>query len=46
MPLPVPTSEESKNDFVARCMSDAKMQSAYPDAQQRIAVCIVQYEQK
>jgi len=46
MPLPVPTSEESKNDFVARCMSDAKMQSEYPDAQQRIAVCIVQYESK
>jgi len=46
MPLPVPTSEESKNDFVARCMSDAKIQSEYPDAQQRIAVCIVQYEQK
>ena len=46
MPLPVPTSEESKNDFVARCMSDAKMQSEYPDAQQRITVCIVQYEQK
>lgn len=46
MPLPVPTSDETKNDFVARCMSDAKMQSEYPDAQQRIAVCIVQYEQK
>jgi hypothetical protein len=46
MPLPVPTSEESKNDFVARCMSDAKMQSEYPDTQQRIGVCIFQYEQK
>jgi hypothetical protein len=46
MPLPVPTPKESKNEFVARCMSDAKMQSEYPDTQQRIAVCIVQYEQK
>lgn len=46
MPLPTPTTEESKNEFVARCMSDAKMQGEYPDAQQRIAVCIVQYEQK
>jgi len=27
MPLPTPTAEESKNDFVARCMSDAKVQS-------------------
>jgi hypothetical protein len=46
MPLPNPTSEESKNDFVARCISDAKVQSEFPDAQQRIAVCIAQYEQK
>ena len=44
MPLPTPTPNESKNEFVARCMSDAKMQGEYPDAQQRIAVCIVQYE--
>ena len=43
MPLPTPTSEESKNEFVARCMSDSKMQGEYPDAQQRIAVCIAQY---
>jgi hypothetical protein len=46
MPLPTPTSKEEKNAFIARCMSDAKTQSEYPDAQQRIAVCIAQYEQK
>ena len=46
MALPVPTSEESKNEFVARCMSDNKMQGEYPDAQQRIAVCIAQYDAK
>jgi hypothetical protein len=46
MPLPTPNSDESKNEFIARCISDAKTQSEYPDAQQRIAVCIVQYEQK
>jgi hypothetical protein len=46
MPLPSPTAEESKNDFVARCMSDAKVQGEYPDARQRIAVCVAQYEQK
>ena len=46
MPLPTPTAEESKNDFVARCMSDAKVQGEYPDSQQRIAVCIAQYEAK
>jgi hypothetical protein len=46
MPLPTPTTEEEKNAFIARCMSDAKTQSEFPDAQQRIAVCIVQYENK
>jgi len=46
MPLPTPTPEESKNEFVARCMSDAKTQEEFPDSQQRIAVCIAQYEQK
>jgi len=46
MPLPTPTSEEEKNAFIARCMSDAKTQSEFPDAQQRIAVCIAQYEKK
>jgi hypothetical protein len=46
MPLPTPTSNESKSAFIARCMSDAKTQSEYPDSQQRIAVCIAQYEAK
>lgn len=46
MPLPTPTSEEEKNAFIARCMSDAKTQEEFPDAQQRIAVCIAQYEKK
>jgi len=44
MPLPEPTPEESKADFLARCMSDAKMLAEYPDAAQRYAVCEVQYK--
>jgi hypothetical protein len=46
MPLPTPTAKESKNDFIARCMSDAKTQSEFPDSQQRLAVCIAQYKEK
>ncbi|MFN5249701.1 MAG: hypothetical protein ACK5DE_01520 [Bacteroidota bacterium] len=46
MPLPTPNTDESKNEFVARCMSDAKTQSEFPDSQQRIAVCIAQYDKK
>ena len=46
MPLPTPKSDESVSQFIARCMSDAKTQSEYPDSQQRIAVCIAQYDAK
>lgn len=46
MPLPTPNTDEEKNAFIARCMSDAKTQEEFPDAQQRIAVCIAQYEKK
>jgi hypothetical protein len=46
MPLPTPTPEEPKSEFIARCMSDAKVQSEFPDSQQRIAMCIAQYEAK
>lgn len=46
MPLPTPKTDESVSAFIARCMSDAKTQSEYPDAQQRIAVCIAQYDKK
>jgi hypothetical protein len=46
MPLPTPTTDESKSAFIARCMSDAKVKGEFPDSQQRIAVCIMQYEQK
>jgi hypothetical protein len=46
MPLPTPTAKESKNEFIARCMSDSKTQSEFPDSQQRLAVCIAQYKEK
>lgn len=46
MPLPTPNTDESKSAFIARCMSDAKTQEEFPDSQQRIAVCIAQYEKK
>lgn len=44
MPIPEPTPAESKADFLARCMSDAKMLAEYPEAAQRYAVCEVQYK--
>ena len=42
MPIPNPNPGEKSNDFVARCMGNEKMQKEYPDAKQRIAVCLGQ----
>lgn len=39
MPLPKRKSEESKNEFMDRCMSDDKMKLEYSDSVQRLAVC-------
>jgi len=37
--MPTPSSGESEEDFVARCMGDDLMISEYPQADQRAAVC-------
>lgn len=39
MPLVKPNANESRQDFMSRCMSDDKSRSEYPDAKQRFAVC-------
>lgn len=39
MPIPTPTPNEEKSDFIARCMSDSKMIDEYKDAGQRLAIC-------
>lgn len=46
MPIPKPNDTESRHDFLARCMSDATMQSEYPEAAQRLAVCSSQIKTK
>lgn len=43
MPLPVPKSDESKNDFLARCMGSAIMIDEFSENSQRYAVCLDQY---
>jgi hypothetical protein len=39
MPLPRPSAKESRDEFLQRCMGDARMVSEYDDQQQRYAVC-------
>ncbi len=46
MPLPRPRKDESKGDFMIRCMSNTYMKEKYPRSNQRAAVCYTQWEKK
>lgn len=39
MPLPEPNKNESKKDFISRCMGNPTMNKEYPDNNQRYAIC-------
>ena len=39
MPLITPSSGESQDDFINRCMSNDTMQSEFPEQDQRVAIC-------
>jgi len=40
MPIPKKKPNESKKEFVNRCMNDKTMKSEFPDIDQRYAICI------
>lgn len=40
MPLPTRREDESRENFISRCMSDNTVSKDFPDRQQRIAVCM------
>lgn len=44
MPLPEPSPDETRDDFIARCMGDNVMLDEFPEQDQRMAVCIRQYD--
>ena len=46
MPLPSPKSEETQKDFMNRCMGNPTMNKEYPNKQQRLAVCYIQWRDK
>jgi len=46
MPMPKPKDDESKEDFVSRCMSDEVMKSEYEDNDQRLAICYDLWDKK
>ncbi len=40
----LPSTGESEDDFISRCMGDNKMVNEYPDEEQRAAVCYSYFE--
>lgn len=45
MPLPKPNDNESRQDFISRCMGNEVMNRDFPDNDQRMAVCQRQWEE-
>jgi len=45
MPIPKPRKDESKKDFVQRCMIDDVMTFEYEDIDQRLAICSNTYDE-
>lgn len=46
MPIPKPKTSETKEEFIARCVSDKTMIIEYKDKGQRLAICYVQWKEK
>ena len=44
LPIPKPRSDESRDDFIQRCMDDDTMLDEYSDVDQRLAVCLSNLE--
>ncbi len=46
MPIPTPGQDETKDEFIERCMGDETMNEEYPDGDQRLAVCMTQWDER
>jgi hypothetical protein len=46
MPIPSPTDNEKKDAFISRCMGDGVMKKEFPEAKQRVAVCMSKWKNK
>mgnify|MGYP003142379799 FL=1 len=40
MPLPKRRDDESRENFMSRCMSNKDSKKEFPDSKQRVAVCL------
>jgi len=46
MPIPTPQKDETKQEFIERCMSNDTMVKEYPNKGQRYAICLTQWRNK
>lgn len=46
MPIPKPRKNETKDDFMDRCMGDTVTNKEFPDEKQRFGVCQTQWKEK
>lgn len=46
MPIPKPTKQETKKQFIDRCMSSETMNNEYPKQEQRAAICYTKWREK
>lgn len=46
MPIPSPSKKETREKFVARCMSSDVMKKEFPENKQRLAVCFNRWKTK
>ena len=46
MPIPTPRPGESRSEFLTRCMDDPVARSEFEEPEQRLAVCITQWEDR
>lgn len=46
MPIPSPSKGETREKFVARCMSNPVMREEFPQNRQRLAVCFNKWKTK
>ena len=44
MPLPSPNDKEKRSDFISRCVTDLSTKGEFKGNEQRVAVCISQFE--
>ena len=44
--MPSPKQGESRDDFIARCMSSEKSNKSFPDRSQRYAFCMSTFNRK